>query len=93
MKENNETTKRKEAATPAAPKKRKRTRGGDDEIHARIAALLDAFEQQIRDQTVKVSVSDYIRLLQLKREFDEQKPKEIEVTWVDSLGEKNASEK
>jgi hypothetical protein len=32
---------------------------------------------------MKVTLADYVRLVQLKRELDEEEPKEIRVTWVD----------
>ena len=32
----------------------------------------------------RISVGDYIRLLQMKREIDQKKPKSVEVKWVDN---------
>jgi len=38
----------------------------------------------IGDQEVKITLADYIRLVQLKKELDEDEPKEIRVTWKDT---------
>jgi hypothetical protein len=56
-------------------------------MHRRVASLLTKVEEQIEKGAMgKVSVADFIRLLQLKREIDgDTKPKSIEVTWVDTL--------
>jgi hypothetical protein len=62
------------------------------ERNERICELLSVFERQAVGEETKISVSDYVRLLQLKREFDGDKPKDIIVTWVDSLPEKKNTE-
>jgi hypothetical protein len=77
----------------AAPVKRRKSPDETKQLRKQITSLLNAFEEQIKTQAMKVSVSDFIRLLQIRREFEEQKPKDIEVTWVDSLKEKNVAEK
>ncbi len=38
---------------------------------------------------MKCTIGDYIRLLQAQQEFDRDIPRDIEVTWVDSLEAKN----
>jgi hypothetical protein len=72
--------------------RRKNSSRKDAEIQKRITSLLDAFEEQITKKDFKISVSDYIRLLQFRREFEQQQPRAIEVKWVDTLKETNASE-
>jgi hypothetical protein len=39
-------------------------------------------EQKLSESDVKVTLGDYIRLLQLEKELNEDEPKEIKVTWV-----------
>ncbi len=53
----------------------------------RIDGLLAGMELSLADEAKKkVSVSDYMRLLQFRRELaDEERPREIKVTWIDSL--------
>jgi hypothetical protein len=57
----------------------------------RIAALLKVVEDKFKGD-VKCTIGDYIRLLQAQQEFDRDTPRDIEVTWVDSLEAKNESE-
>ena len=60
----------------------------------KLKALLAKVEERLQtDAGSKVSISDYIRLLQMKRELDQKKPRDVEVKWVDTLGEEeNATE-
>lgn len=57
----------------------------------RIAALLKVVEDKFKGD-VKCTIGDYIRLLQAQQEFDRDIPRDIEVTWVDSLEAKNEFE-
>lgn len=51
----------------------------------RIHKLLADIESRFESESGKASVGDYIRLLQLERELDEDEtPKEIKVTWVET---------
>jgi hypothetical protein len=58
----------------------------------KIADLLAAIEKKF-DEDIKCTIGDYIRLLQAQQEFDRDTPRDIEVTWVDSLKVKSESEK
>jgi hypothetical protein len=49
-----------------------------------------AFEKKL--ETKNVTVGDFVRLLQLQKEIDGDKPKDIKVTWVEP-GEMKSSEK
>lgn len=48
-----------------------------------IQALVERFEQNANDNRTKISVTDYIRLVQMLREQQAEEPADIEVTWVD----------
>ncbi len=53
-----------------------------------IADLLSRLEQQLDAETTRVTLADFIRLIQLQRELDqEEQPAEVIVTWKD-LSEK-----
>jgi hypothetical protein len=94
------------ASTSKAAPKRKLKRSGEQSKTAarkspprprsergKLKALLAAVEERLQsDGASRVSVSDYIRLLQMKREMDEKKPRDVEVKWVDTLGEENVSD-
>lgn len=45
--------------------------------------LLKQMENKLGANDVKVTLADYIRLVQLQKELEEDEPKEIRVTWVD----------
>jgi hypothetical protein len=45
--------------------------------------MLTKLEGQIGRDQMKATVGDYIRLVQLHKELDDESPKEIKVTWVE----------
>jgi hypothetical protein len=45
--------------------------------------LLKKVEQKLSKDTGKASLGDYIRLVQLQKELDDDEPAEIQVTWVE----------
>jgi hypothetical protein len=57
-------------------KRQPKTEGGIDR-------LIQKFEDSLETDGVKPSVSEYIRLKQLRKELDVEEPKEIKVTWVE----------
>ena len=58
----------------------------------RITQLLSDIEGKLRVRD-SATMSDYIRLLQLERELkEEEPPREIIVTWVDSTGTQSEEE-
>jgi hypothetical protein len=40
-------------------------------------------EEKMAEDAGRTTVGDYIRLVQLHKELDEEAPKEIKVTWVE----------
>ena len=55
-----------------------------------VEKAIDTFEKDLEKK--KVTVGDYLRLVQLQKEIDEDEPKDIECTWVEQ-GETKSSEK
>jgi hypothetical protein len=50
-----------------------------------ITKALQAFEQDLTDeQGKKLTMAEYIKLLQLSQELAEDEPKEIKVEWVEA---------
>ncbi len=45
--------------------------------------ILERVEQKISEGDVKATLGDYIRLVQLHKELEEEEPGEITVRWVD----------
>ncbi len=58
------------------PTRQPKTGGG-------IGKLIKKFEDSIEKGGVKPTVSEYIRLKQLRQELDVEELKEIKVTWVE----------
>jgi len=45
--------------------------------------LLERIEQKLQGSELKANIGDFIRLLQLQKEFEEEQPREITVTWIE----------
>lgn len=53
-----------------------------------IGTILDKLETQLMTEgAMKGTVADYLRLLQVMKEMGDERPREIEITWVNSLRE------
>ena len=48
-----------------------------------ISMALKNFGEKLEANEVKTSVGDFIRLLELQKEINEQQPREIKVMWVE----------
>jgi hypothetical protein len=56
-----------------------------------ISALLSKIEKQLDAEKTKVTLADFIRLIQLQRELDrEEQPAEVIVSWKDLSERQNA---
>lgn len=72
----------------AAPKRASAARSAPKEACEATRAtvvkkLLRNIEEKLSGKDVKASLGDYIRLVQLQKELDEEAPREIKVTWVE----------
>ena len=47
-----------------------------------IREALKIFEVKFKDEKLKITASEYIRLLELLQQVDEVKPREIRIKWV-----------
>ena len=68
----------KKTATTEGKKKAKGGRGSQSAV---VSKLLAKVEEKL-DGDVKASLGDYIRLIQLQKELEEDEVREIKVTWV-----------
>ncbi len=77
---------RKTAATK--PKsKRNKAEGKEVAIRSKkkvdiVEKVIESIEAKIATKEIKATLGDYIRLLQLRKELEQEQPREIEVTWV-----------
>ena len=53
--------------------------------------MIKGFEKKVRGGKVNLSVGDFIRLMQLRKDFPAEEPKEIRVTWVNPPERESAS--
>ncbi|HEV2198550.1 MAG TPA: hypothetical protein VGR73_01920 [Bryobacteraceae bacterium] len=82
---------RKAAAKKTTPAAKTGTAEGaasrDADAKAQITVvrkLLKTVEQKLSGKDAKASLGDYIRLVQLEKELDDEAPREIKVTWVET---------
>jgi len=52
-------------------------------ISKALAKVMKAIEEKLGTQDFKPTMGDYIKLLQMEHEIEEESPKEIKVTWVE----------
>ncbi len=48
-----------------------------------VQEILEKVEQKLNEGEVKATLGDYIRLVQLQKELEEEEPAEITVKWVE----------
>jgi len=54
--------------------------------------MLTRIEAKMKGDQMKATLGDYIRLVQLHKELDDESPKEIRVTWVEPAEKGSANE-
>jgi hypothetical protein len=47
-----------------------------------IREAIEIFEKKFKNENLKITASEYIRLLELLQQVDEVKPREIRIKWV-----------
>ncbi|MBZ5674041.1 MAG: hypothetical protein LAP61_07320 [Acidobacteriia bacterium] len=52
-----------------------------------VEKLLKNVEKKLAGKDVKATLGDYIKLVQLQTELEEEEPKDIKVTWVEPKSE------
>jgi hypothetical protein len=53
-----------------------------------VQKLLKNVEKKLGGEDVKATLGDYIRLMQLQQELEEDEPRDITVSWVEPASEK-----
>ena len=75
------------AAAAAARKPRSPIPVTRETTAKRITEVIAQVEIQLSKSEFKATVADYIRLLQIQKEYEKETPRDIEVTWVESQNE------
>lgn len=50
---------------------------------ALVEKLLNSIERRLKKDELKATLGDFIRLLQLQKELEDEQPREVEVRWVE----------
>jgi hypothetical protein len=48
-----------------------------------VTKAIEGIESRLNDESDPLGIGDYIKVMQLQKEIQEEQPKEITVTWVD----------
>jgi len=59
---------------------------------ALVNKMIQSFEEKLEKKELKGTLGDFIRLLQLEKELEDEEPKEIEVRWVEPSEPASANE-
>jgi hypothetical protein len=54
--------------------------------------MIKDFEKSLKKGEIKLTVGDFVRLVQLRQGLHEEEPKEIRVTWVEPPEKESANE-
>jgi len=54
--------------------------------------ILKRVEEKLSGKDVKATLGDYIRLVQLRKELDEEETREIRVTWIEPEEKRSETE-
>ena len=57
-----------------------------------VRQMLKQVEEKLSKEDAKATLADYIRLVQLKNELEEEEPREIRVTWVEPAEKESSGE-
>jgi hypothetical protein len=85
-----EATRSKAAAKSKAGTGTKTVRAGGQA--QAVKHMLTRIETKMKGNQMKATLGDYIRLVQLHKELDDESPKEIRVTWVEPAETGSANE-
>ena len=68
-----------------------KTAGAGGQAQA-VKNMLTKIETKMKGDRMRATLGDYIRLVQLHKELDDESPKEIRVTWVEPAEKGSAKE-
>jgi len=87
-----ETSTKAQSRDPAKSKGETVTKTGAGGQAQAVKSMLTKIEAQMNGDKMKATLGDYIRLVQLHKELDDESPKEIRVTWVEPAETGSAKE-
>jgi len=75
-----------------AAKTREQRKSRDPKKTDLVDRMIKDFEKSLKKGEVKLTVGDFVRLVQLRQGLHEEEPKEIRVTWVEPPEKESANE-
>ncbi len=84
------SARKKRKARSGAAKKPRKSRKSKVKL---VEQVIENLEKKLESNELKPSVGDFIRLLQLEKELEQEQPREIKVSWVEPREEEHAGEK
>jgi hypothetical protein len=48
-----------------------------------LAKAIEGIESRLEEKDFKPSIGDYLKLVQMEQELEQEAPKEIKVTWIE----------
>lgn len=54
-----------------------------ERIQKLVDEAIEGIEKRLSDEKAPPTIGDYLKVMQLQKEIEEESPKEIKVTWVD----------
>ena len=81
---------RGEIAEKSKVKRATRPKKGKARISKLLSEVITQFEKRLKDDDIKPTIGDYLKLVQIEKELERDETKEIKVTWVEP-GEESKS--
>jgi hypothetical protein len=63
----------------------KQTKGSKLRIGKLVEEAIDGIERRLSDEKAPPTIGDYLKVMQLQKEIEEDTPKEIKITWVEPV--------
>jgi hypothetical protein len=54
-------------------------------IEKLVEEAIDGIQKRLSDEKAPPTIGDYLKVMQLQREIEEEAPKEIKITWVEPV--------
>lgn len=80
-------------AKTAGTRARKKSGTMEDRVAQAVEHAIEKLQGKLLEENTKPSVSDLVRLLQLKKELEGDRPKDVRVIWVNEWNDDSANEK
>jgi hypothetical protein len=70
----------------------KKETANKSDVTEAIDRAIESIQEKLATEDLKPSVTDLVRLLQLRRDLSEEQPKQVTVRWIEGCSEIPASE-